>query len=201
MYHWCVACKTHHHSAPIHQRVGLHIPRILCVVECGVQCKEASRTIMFLLSWDLPAFSSLCLLARYKVEVGGSPYEAVAYYHHAISLDSAKGKPVGMGGTWESWQKVLIDSKWMTWALTHACLGSFPKYMVCGFNVMKVPLLDNDESDLLPGTSSAFTLTVGRMATASNRTIPFVAQYTTRTWLRRLLNSSQGVMSLISMLL
>jgi len=63
---------------------------------------------MFLLSWDLPAFSSLCLLARYKVDVGGSPYEAVAYYHHAISLDPAKGnhiQPVGMGGTWENWQK------------------------------------------------------------------------------------------------
>lgn len=155
-----------------------------------MQCKEESRTMMSLLSWDLPAFSSLHLLARYKVEVGGSPYEAVAYYHHAISLDSAKGKPVGMGGTWESWQKVLIDSKWMTWALTHACLGSFPKYMVCGSNVMKVLLLDNDESDLLPGNcaSSAFTLTVGRMATATNRTILFVAQYTTVvvwTWLKR----------------
>lgn len=56
---------------------------------------------MFLLFWDLPTFSSLCLLARYKVDVGGSPYEAVAYYHHAISLDPAKG----MGETWENWQK------------------------------------------------------------------------------------------------
>ena len=104
---------------------------------------------------------------------------------------------------WVGLERAIIGSKWMTWALTHACLGSFPKYMVCGSNVMKVPLLDIDEPDLLPA-SSAFTLTVGRMVTASNRTILFIAQYTTTvvwTWLRGVLNSSRGVMTLISMLL
>ena len=45
--------------------------------------------------------------ARYKVDVGGPPYNAVVYYHYAISLDPAKGKrilAVGMGGTEGSWQ-------------------------------------------------------------------------------------------------
>jgi len=32
-------------------------------------------------------------LARYKVDVGGPPYDAVVYYHYAISLDPAKGTP------------------------------------------------------------------------------------------------------------
>ena len=34
---------------------------------------------------------SLPLSARYQVDVGGSPFTAVAYYHHAISLDPTKG--------------------------------------------------------------------------------------------------------------
>ena len=30
-------------------------------------------------------------LARYQAEAGGSPYKAITYYHHAISLDPTKG--------------------------------------------------------------------------------------------------------------
>ena len=29
--------------------------------------------------------------ARYQAEAGGSPYKAITYYHHAISIDPTKG--------------------------------------------------------------------------------------------------------------
>ena len=32
--------------------------------------------------------------ARYQIDVGGSLFAAVAYYHHAIALDSTQGQSV-----------------------------------------------------------------------------------------------------------